>query len=32
VFEFPKGQDGGESQQALELEPSQTDNSVLPKQ
>ena len=32
VFEFPKGQDGGGQQQALELEPRQTDNSVLPKQ
>jgi len=27
VFEFPKGQDGGEQQQALELEPRQTDNA-----
>ena len=26
VFELPKGRDGGESQQALELEPRQTDN------
>jgi site-specific DNA-methyltransferase (adenine-specific)/modification methylase len=26
VFEFPKGRDGGEQQQALELEPRQTDN------
>jgi len=29
VFEFPKGQDGGESQQALELEPRQTDNAAI---
>jgi len=32
VFEFPKGQDGGEQQQALELEPRQTDNSKINKQ
>ncbi len=28
AFEFPKGRDGGESQQALELEPRQTHNDV----
>ena len=28
VFELPKGRDGGESQQALELEPRQTDNNT----
>ena len=29
VSGLPKGQDGGESQQPLELEPRQTDNGLL---
>ena len=29
VFELPKGRDGGEQQQALELEPRQTDNAPI---